>query len=354
MKKIIYFVIAFALTFAISSCNKSEGCTDSAATNYDSSAEEDDASCTYVTDTTTITSTATTGTTVGGTTTDTTTTDSTTTTTGANTLVTGTTTLNLENISITSLSGTTTIQAKVVGSTTDGLSIIISGDMPTTKTTYPVNNPFSDTSTASLIVNEGGVDWAVELSIFQGQITIVNQMDVVIEPNSDGSYSISFVESKFVDNQLAPTLYKSFSGNFTVKEYKADYTLTTEGKTYKASGVTCSQTATGISLTASAINEDNKSGILSIYLPDGATSGTYTVGQGEALAWLSPADGVSYINAITYNSTGTTEIYNSSQSGSLTVVKTGDEYSFTFSGIPTSDGVSITDVVSGTATCLLK
>lgn len=51
---------------------------------------------------------------------------------------------------------------------------------------------------------------------------------------------------------------------------------------------------------------------------------------------------------------GTAQIYNSSQSGTMDVVKTGDEYSFTFSGIPTSDGGSIMDVVSGTAACLLK
>lgn len=47
MKKILYTLLAFSITFT--SCKKEEieGCTDSIATNYDSDAELDDGSCNY-------------------------------------------------------------------------------------------------------------------------------------------------------------------------------------------------------------------------------------------------------------------------------------------------------------------
>ena len=59
------------------------------------------------------------------------------------------------------------------------------------------------------------------------------------------------------------------------------------------------------------------------------------------------------MNAITYNSAGTAQISNVAQSGSISVTRTGDELSVTFSSLPTSSG-STTDVVSGSATCLIK
>ena len=45
MKKITYLFIAISIVFA--SCTKEEGCTDSRATNYKSSAESDDGSCVF-------------------------------------------------------------------------------------------------------------------------------------------------------------------------------------------------------------------------------------------------------------------------------------------------------------------
>jgi hypothetical protein len=45
MKKLLYLFLVLPLIF--SSCKKEEGCKDSAATNYNADAEEDDGSCTY-------------------------------------------------------------------------------------------------------------------------------------------------------------------------------------------------------------------------------------------------------------------------------------------------------------------
>lgn len=48
-----YFLLFFcALSFALSSCSKEEGCTDESALNFDSDAEKDDGSCEYQTETT--------------------------------------------------------------------------------------------------------------------------------------------------------------------------------------------------------------------------------------------------------------------------------------------------------------
>jgi hypothetical protein len=45
----VFSVLAIAslIIFSVSSCKKKEGCTDSAASNYDSSAEKDNGTCTY-------------------------------------------------------------------------------------------------------------------------------------------------------------------------------------------------------------------------------------------------------------------------------------------------------------------
>jgi hypothetical protein len=46
--KIVYPVlVVLILVFVFSSCKKKEGCTDATATNYDSSAEKDNGTCTY-------------------------------------------------------------------------------------------------------------------------------------------------------------------------------------------------------------------------------------------------------------------------------------------------------------------
>ena len=363
------FLILTLLSLSFYSCKK-EGCTDSKANNYNSKADSDDGSCTYSTTDTTTTDTTTVNNNNGTSTTDTTntnnnggnTTNPDTTNTGGNvgttvalnTATDGTKTFDLENFKITTTSGYTTLSADFKGGPIgEGISIGIKGDLPTTKTTYPVDNPYSDPKTASLTVNLDGIGWQLEKKI-AGGVIIVNPTDVVIEPNANGSYTVSFTDSKLVDNFLTPTKNKTFTAKFTAKQYKSEYTLSGIAKTYKASVINCTKSATAITLTASAVNQDNKSGSLSIYLPDGATSGTYGLKPGAAIDWLNPSDSIAYINALTYNAAGTAQIWNSSQSGTVEVTKNGEEYEFKFTNIPTSDGGSVQDVLTGSATCLLK
>lgn len=254
------------------------------------------------------------------------------------TLVIDSSVFNIEKVSVTKVSNSLLISASTANND-QSISFTLQGtDFPSSSTDFSITGLLASASKVNVSLSIGATFYTAEYNNEVGMVTV--------NPEANEYYRFLAKGLKLVDNAFSPIETLTINANFLAKLYEGDFNLSVIGDTYEGSNAIITEGANNINLVLSATNQNNRTGSLAIYLPKGASSGTFTVGGGTATDWLNPAAGIIYINAITFDSNGTNQLVNVSQSGSATVTITGDDFSISFGNLPTDNGFK-SDNLSG-------
>ena len=255
------------------------------------------------------------------------------------TLVIDDSSFTIEKVSVSIVSNSLVISANTANNA-EYISFTLQGtSFPTSATDFGITGLLA--SATKVTVNMGiGTDlYSAEYNNDIGTVSLL--------PEANNYNRILAKGLKMVDNAFAPTKWLTVNANFLAKLFEGDFDLSVVGDTYMGSNALVIEGANNINIVLSAKNQNNRTGSLAIYLPKGASTGSFTVGGGTATDWLNPAAGIIYINAITFDSNGSQQLYNIAQSGTATVSINGDDIGISFNNLPTDNGFK-SDNLTGT------
>lgn len=255
------------------------------------------------------------------------------------TLVIDDSTFSIEKVSVTKVSNSLLVSASTANAG-KSLSITLEGlSFPTNSTDYSITGLLATATKVNVMLSIGSNFYTAEFNNEIGTLSV--------SPESNNYFRFAAKGFKLVDNAFAPTETFTVNANFLAKLFEGNFDLSVAAENYEGSNALVHEGANNINLVLSATNQNNRTGSLAIYLPKGASSGTFTVGGGTATDWLNPAAGTIYINALTYDASGSNQLNNIAQSGTATVSINGDDFSISFSNLPTDNGFKA-DNLSGT------
>lgn len=342
--KLLFFVL-LASTATNYSCKKKEGCTDITAENYDSEAEEDDGSCTF--EETQNTNTGTTTNTGGGTGTGT----------GGgtgnvtngselsdNTFSEGAVNTELLNVVTSKSNGITTITVNRKGESTPAITIKINGDLPTSKKSYEVNDPYVDANSASIEIISDGKNWYANDSV-----VMLGRGSITIEPLSDGSTKFYFGSLTLSDSNLTLDNIRVFGANFTLKYYQALFRINNDANLEAAnattSNITCTRNGSSIDIDVSG-SGGGSSGYMEMSLPSSVSTGTYDITASDVYMDMT----IDFVNYREDNFTNPADFWGGRD---IDVVVSGNTLSYEFVALQLLDPQGVVTWVTGAGECLI-
>ena len=281
ISKLLFFLIVGAITLNYS-CKKTEGCTDSTALNYDKESEKDDGSCTYENTENANNSGSnnsgggdgTNGGESGGGTTNNGSTIA------DNTFKDGAVTFDLRDVNISTSGSLTTITVNKKGEANPVITIKINGDLPDSKKTYAIYDPFREAGSAGLTIESNGKTWVPNDAL--GQTNGVGL--ITIEPLGNESYKFYFGDITLGNSNISPSNTQTFGANFTLKYYQGEFSLNSDASLSAPNATTtnvlCSKSgsSTYVNVTGSSASS---SGSMKITLPSSVSSKTYDITTSE-------------------------------------------------------------------------